>query len=339
MTDYVAEMSAAWHAWAAWGRPAHPRLTRRVRDAGRAARRCTPSASPPAAARPHAALNDPHSFFDTSSYGAARGRRDAARRRRRPPALRLRPARRRAAGARRRSGRPSSTPSPRSTRPGSSRRRSSSREAHDRTRPARPRPGGAPRARRATSPPTRSAGSTSSSIAPTPRTYAELHRDDHVAVWLICWMDDHDTGFHDHDLSGGRGRRRRRRGARGAARARRRARRARGLRPASRSHFGPSDIHRVAPRRRAPGGHGPRLLAAAVADGRLRGARRPASCSAGRSPTRRSCARSARRPVWKRGGPARRGWGVARSVGKGGGGNWACSERAQSLLRHGVRGT
>jgi predicted metal-dependent enzyme (double-stranded beta helix superfamily) len=35
------------------------------------------------------------------------------------------------------------------------------------------------------------------------RTYEQLHRDDHVAVWLICWMDDHDTGFHDHDLSAG----------------------------------------------------------------------------------------------------------------------------------------
>ena len=35
------------------------------------------------------------------------------------------------------------------------------------------------------------------------RHYEELHRDDDVAVWLICWMDDHDTGFHDHDLSGG----------------------------------------------------------------------------------------------------------------------------------------
>jgi predicted metal-dependent enzyme (double-stranded beta helix superfamily) len=35
------------------------------------------------------------------------------------------------------------------------------------------------------------------------RTYVQLHRDDHLAVWLICWMDDHDTGFHDHDLSAG----------------------------------------------------------------------------------------------------------------------------------------
>jgi predicted metal-dependent enzyme (double-stranded beta helix superfamily) len=38
---------------------------------------------------------------------------------------------------------------------------------------------------------------------PEARTYTELHRDEHVAAWLICWMDDHDTGFHDHDLSAG----------------------------------------------------------------------------------------------------------------------------------------
>ena len=38
---------------------------------------------------------------------------------------------------------------------------------------------------------------------PDERTYAELHRDQHVAVWLICWMNDHDTGYHDHDLSAG----------------------------------------------------------------------------------------------------------------------------------------
>jgi predicted metal-dependent enzyme (double-stranded beta helix superfamily) len=35
------------------------------------------------------------------------------------------------------------------------------------------------------------------------RQYMELRRDDDVAVWLICWMDEHDTGFHDHDLSRG----------------------------------------------------------------------------------------------------------------------------------------
>ena len=38
---------------------------------------------------------------------------------------------------------------------------------------------------------------------PDQRVYEELRRDDDVAVWLICWMDDHDTGFHDHDLSRG----------------------------------------------------------------------------------------------------------------------------------------
>ena len=38
---------------------------------------------------------------------------------------------------------------------------------------------------------------------PTARVFEELERDDHLAVWLICWMEDHDTGFHDHDLSQG----------------------------------------------------------------------------------------------------------------------------------------
>ena len=35
------------------------------------------------------------------------------------------------------------------------------------------------------------------------RTYAELVRDEHLDVWLLCWSHDHDTGFHDHDLSAG----------------------------------------------------------------------------------------------------------------------------------------
>jgi len=38
---------------------------------------------------------------------------------------------------------------------------------------------------------------------PTHRSYAELLHDEHLTAWLICWMDDHDTGFHDHDLSAG----------------------------------------------------------------------------------------------------------------------------------------
>jgi hypothetical protein len=35
------------------------------------------------------------------------------------------------------------------------------------------------------------------------RTYAELRRDEDSGIWLICWMNDHATGYHDHDLSSG----------------------------------------------------------------------------------------------------------------------------------------
>jgi len=35
------------------------------------------------------------------------------------------------------------------------------------------------------------------------RVYEELLSDEHLTAWLICWMDDHDTGFHDHDVSSG----------------------------------------------------------------------------------------------------------------------------------------
>jgi predicted metal-dependent enzyme (double-stranded beta helix superfamily) len=38
---------------------------------------------------------------------------------------------------------------------------------------------------------------------PDQRTYEELVLREDVGVWLICWMDDHDTGFHDHDRSAG----------------------------------------------------------------------------------------------------------------------------------------
>jgi predicted metal-dependent enzyme (double-stranded beta helix superfamily) len=37
----------------------------------------------------------------------------------------------------------------------------------------------------------------------TQRVYEELLSDEHVTAWLICWMDEHDTGFHDHDISAG----------------------------------------------------------------------------------------------------------------------------------------
>ena len=38
---------------------------------------------------------------------------------------------------------------------------------------------------------------------PAERVYEELVRDNHLTVWLICWMEDHNTGFHDHDRSAG----------------------------------------------------------------------------------------------------------------------------------------
>lgn len=38
---------------------------------------------------------------------------------------------------------------------------------------------------------------------PSQRTFKQLLRDEHLDVWLLCWSYDHDTGFHDHDLSAG----------------------------------------------------------------------------------------------------------------------------------------
>lgn len=35
------------------------------------------------------------------------------------------------------------------------------------------------------------------------RTYSRLALDDDAEVWLICWSEGHDTGFHDHDGSAG----------------------------------------------------------------------------------------------------------------------------------------
>lgn len=35
------------------------------------------------------------------------------------------------------------------------------------------------------------------------RVYASLHRDTHVDLWLLCWVPENDTGWHDHDVSSG----------------------------------------------------------------------------------------------------------------------------------------
>ena len=34
------------------------------------------------------------------------------------------------------------------------------------------------------------------------RVYEQIWDDDHVNAWVICWCEDQDTGFHDHDESG-----------------------------------------------------------------------------------------------------------------------------------------
>jgi predicted metal-dependent enzyme (double-stranded beta helix superfamily) len=79
---------------------------------------------------------------------------------------------------------------------------------------------------------------------PTQRSYAELASDPHLTAWLICWMDDHDTGFHDHDLSSG--------AVAVVSGAVREERLALGADPLRRTfgagqsfHFSASDIHRV----------------------------------------------------------------------------------------------
>jgi predicted metal-dependent enzyme (double-stranded beta helix superfamily) len=79
---------------------------------------------------------------------------------------------------------------------------------------------------------------------PTQRSYTELLSDEHLTAWLICWMDDHDTGFHDHDLSSGAvavvsGAVREERLALGGAP------RNRGFKAGQSFHFTASDIHRV----------------------------------------------------------------------------------------------
>ena len=33
------------------------------------------------------------------------------------------------------------------------------------------------------------------------RVYEQIWDDDDVNAWVICWSEDQDTGFHDHDNS------------------------------------------------------------------------------------------------------------------------------------------
>ena len=82
------------------------------------------------------------------------------------------------------------------------------------------------------------------------RHFAQLWRDDHVDVWVISWMNGHDTGFHDHDLS-------------------------RAAPPAPLRHRHELRLRRLPRPPHAPGGRragdlDPRVFAAAVAHGLLR---------------------------------------------------------------------
>ena len=76
------------------------------------------------------------------------------------------------------------------------------------------------------------------------RLYEELLSDAHVTAWLICWMDDQDTGFHDHDVSSGAVA-----VVSGAVREQRLRidgpPRDRGFAAGQTFHFSPADIHRV----------------------------------------------------------------------------------------------
>jgi Cysteine dioxygenase type I len=38
---------------------------------------------------------------------------------------------------------------------------------------------------------------------PYTRQFFQLYRDPHLDVWLICWLNAQDTGYHDHDVSSG----------------------------------------------------------------------------------------------------------------------------------------
>lgn len=79
---------------------------------------------------------------------------------------------------------------------------------------------------------------------PQQRIFHKVLATPHVTAWLICWMPGHDTGFHDHDGSGG--------AVAVISGAVREERLRLGGPPAStvagpgeRLRFGPADIHRV----------------------------------------------------------------------------------------------
>ncbi|MBA2475737.1 MAG: cysteine dioxygenase family protein [Actinobacteria bacterium] len=38
---------------------------------------------------------------------------------------------------------------------------------------------------------------------PNQRYFDQLYRDPNLDIWLICWLEAQDTGYHDHELSSG----------------------------------------------------------------------------------------------------------------------------------------
>ena len=49
----------------------------------------------------------------------------------------------------------------------------------------------------------RASGSASSATTRRRVISFQLYRDPHLDLWLICWLDAQDTGYHDHDVSSG----------------------------------------------------------------------------------------------------------------------------------------
>ena len=186
------QMQAAWLRGPRLGAARAPAPAHLLRRCSPASRRCRPSAWPPAARRRPATTRS----RSTTPRPTARGdRRDGRRGRRRalvhgsdrPVVRRLAP------GAA--STRPASSTTarllasrggPRMTDPLS--RRRASRDLVDALAAA----------------PRRAGRSRACATTPDQRVFELLWRDERVEVWLICWSgEDHDTGFHDHDISSG----------------------------------------------------------------------------------------------------------------------------------------
>ena len=244
LTSYVAQIHAAWMAFRAWVRPAHPRL--RACFAMLAGLAPLHSERLGSRRRGAGARTTPASSSTRRRTARARSPRWPAVAGWDAPGLRLRPPRDRPRPptARRPRHSSSTTRAP----PGSSPPRRCSRDRSARS-PLPPAAG--PLAPGRPARPGRGAGREPRALglarAPRPeaRVFELLWTDHRVDVWLICWSgEDHDTGFHDHDVSSRRVRRR----ARGdwsrsaspsGAPVRRR------LAGASRCRFPPSHVHRV----------------------------------------------------------------------------------------------